>query len=187
VTRILDAFGKDIIIVETVGVGQDEIEVVRAADAVAVVCVPGQGDGIQALKAGIMEIGDVFVVNKADRGGADEVVADIEAMLELGAEDGKPAPAVVKTSGLEGEGIDTLVDVLLEMMETRKRNDAMNADRIREEILTLAQREILRGVRDAWGRNGALEDAVQEVVAKKRDPYSVMESMLQTVKRLGED
>ena len=83
VIRIMDAFGKDIVLIETVGVGQDEIEVVRAADVVLVVSVPGLGDGIQTLKAGIMEIADLFVVNKADREGADEVVSDIQAMLEL--------------------------------------------------------------------------------------------------------
>mgnify|MGYP001814378184 CR=1 FL=1 len=97
VARILDAAGHEVVLIETVGVGQDEIEVVKAADLVAVVCVPGQGDGIQTLKAGIMEIADLFVVNKADREGADELVADIRSMLALTGDRSCDEPPVFET------------------------------------------------------------------------------------------
>jgi LAO/AO transport system kinase len=108
VARVLDAAGYDLVLIETVGVGQDEIEIVKAADVVVVVCVPGQGDGVQALKAGIMEIADVFVVNKSDRDGADQVVADIRGMLALAGGDPGGLEMVLQTSALSGSGMEAL-------------------------------------------------------------------------------
>ena len=99
VVRIMDAFGKDIVLIETVGVGQDEIEIVRTADRVMVVMIPGQGDGIQAIKAGVMEIADIYVVNKADKPGADEVAADIGAMLSLSEWQHDELPPVLQVIG----------------------------------------------------------------------------------------
>jgi LAO/AO transport system kinase len=110
---VLDAAGKDVIVIETVGVGQDEVEVVRAADISIVTLVPGTGDDVQALKAGIMEIADIFVVNKADREGADRLVSSIEANLSLhayGADDWRPP--IVKTIATAGDGISELVETI---------------------------------------------------------------------------
>jgi LAO/AO transport system kinase len=182
VARILDASGKDIVLIETVGVGQDEVEVVKAADLVVVVLVPGQGDGIQALKAGIMEIADLFVVNKADRDGADEVVNDVLGMLEISSQADGKKPPVMKTSALSGEGVHEVVDTLLGLRRDPTDGTRQQGDRVREEILTLLEREILRLVRGAWGVGGALDGAVEEVLTGRQDPYSVAERMIAGVK-----
>jgi len=184
VIRIMDAFGKDIVLIETVGVGQDEIEVVRAADLVLVVSVPGLGDGIQTLKAGIMEIADLFVVNKADREGSDEVVSDIQAMLELSHEGGASAPPVLKTSAVTGEGIESLVDMLAQLKEDNERQAADDATRIREEILTLMEQELFHHIRSHWAENGALQAAVKQVIDGEQNPYSVAEDMLSTIQQV---
>jgi LAO/AO transport system kinase len=178
----MDAFGKDVVLIETVGVGQDEIEVVRAADLVLVVSVPGLGDGIQTLKAGIMEIADIFVVNKADREGADEVVSDIQAMLELSHEGEEAAPPVLKTSAVTGEGIESLVDMLVRLKEDKEREPRDDATRIREEILTLMEQELFHRIRSQWAGNGSLQAAVKQVIHGEKDPYTVAEDMLSTMK-----
>ena len=133
VLTILSASGKDVILVETVGVGQDEVEIVGAADVSVVVLVPGLGDEVQALKAGIMEIADVFVVNKADRDGVDRVVAEIESMLSLGSHDA-PRPAIVKTVATDDSGVDALLDAI----------DAFCAEADRSGLLARKKRAQLR-------------------------------------------
>ncbi len=182
VIRIMDAFGKDIVLIETVGVGQDEIEVVRAADFVLVVSVPGLGDGIQTLKAGIMEIADLFVVNKADREGADEVVADIQAMLEFSNEGAESTPSVLKTSAVTGEGIESLANLLVQRKEAKGKHARNDAARIKEEILTLMEQELFHHIRSQWAGNGALQTAVNQVVDGEEDPYSVAEDMLSGIR-----
>jgi len=178
VVRILDAFGKDIIIIETVGVGQDEIEVVRTADVVMVVCIPGQGDGVQAIKAGVMEIADIFVVNKADREGADEVVADISAMIELSHASGGAILPVLKTSALKNEGIKELVTVLINQMNHKSSHDSKTSQFIKEEILTLMEREVFRYVRNQWDQNDVLDQQVKQVIDGLNDPYSIVETLM---------
>lgn len=175
VTRILDAFGKDIILIETVGVGQDEIEIVRAADAVMVVCVPGQGDGIQAIKAGIMEIADLFVVNKSDREGAEELVEDITAMLELSSSASGYAPPVLKTSAINKKGITDLTRI---MLETDTDKVLYKKQRIREELLGLVENEMSRRLRAKMTENDYLETAVEEIAARRSNPYTVVENIL---------
>jgi LAO/AO transport system kinase len=177
VVRILDASGKHVILIETVGVGQDEVEVVRAADLVAVVCVPGQGDAVQTLKAGVMEIADVFVVNKADREGADQLVADITAMLSLTADAAAPKPPVLRTCALSGEGVEALVQALLEEGGGARPRGARDVTRVREEILNLIEGEVSRRLRQRWARNGRLDEAVRRVSDGLEDPYSAVEAM----------
>jgi LAO/AO transport system kinase len=161
VLSVLAAAGKDVILVETVGVGQDEVEIVDAADVSLVVLVPGLGDEVQALKAGIMEIADVFVVNKADRDGVERVVAEVESMLGLAADHGR-LPAIVKTVALRDEGVLELLDAVEAFradasasgLLARKRrarlgrqlDDAVRqrlSARVRERVLTAAAREAL--------------------------------------------
>ena len=178
VARILAAAGHDIILIETVGVGQDEIEVVKAAHLVVVVCVPGQGDSVQTLKAGIMEIADLFVVNKADREGADVLVADIHSMQALTAGDRSETAPVLETCALTGQGVEALVDALLAPRARPHRAGTGDAARVREEILTLLEREIAGLVRQRWGGNGSLDDAVQRVCRGEIDPYSAAQSIL---------
>ncbi len=182
VERILDAFGKDVVIIETVGVGQDEVEVVKAADLVMVVCVPGQGDGIQALKAGIMEIADLYVVNKADRDGADEVVADIGGMLDISAIQGKFQPPVLKTSAIKHEGIEELLDALIQGFKTGRNEKTWQAQRVKEEILTLMESEILEYLQEKWNHSGDLDQAVENILENQSDPYTVVDAMLPLIR-----
>ena len=163
VARILAAAGHDIILIETVGVGQDEIEVVKAADVVLVVCVPGQGDGVQTLKAGIMEIADLFVVNKADCDGAETLVADIRSMQTLSADASADTAPVLATCAVSGQGVEQLVEALLKYARRAYRSAARDAARIQEEILTLVERDIARLVRQRWVKTGTLDDAVRRV------------------------
>jgi LAO/AO transport system kinase len=183
VVKILDAFGKDVILIETVGVGQDEIEVVKTADMVLVVCVPGMGDGIQAIKAGIMEIADIFVVNKADLDGTDQVVADIRAMLDLSADETSSQTPVLKTIASTGEGVVDLVTMMLVNFEAGRIRVSWSEERVKEEILSLLEKEISRNLQDRWTRNGNLTEAVKQVIAHKRDPYSIVQEMMMPLMR----
>jgi LAO/AO transport system kinase len=185
VARILDAAGHEIVLIETVGVGQDEIEVVKAADLVVVVCVPGQGDGVQTLKAGIMEIADLFVVNKADREGADELVADIRSMLALTGDREAEAPPILETCALSGEGVDAVVAALAERAGRSDPSGERTGSRVREEILTLVERELARVVRRRFGSESGLDEAVERVRRGQSDPYSAAEAILETLE-LGE-
>ena len=184
VVRILDAYGKDIILIETVGVGQDEIEVVKAADLVMVICVPGQGDGIQAIKAGIMEIADFFIVNKADMQGADVVMADISGMLELSAEKDQSLPPVLKTSAMKSEGIKELVSMLLHHKTDEKKYARRRELGVKEEIFNLAKEEIFQKVRKKWEQDGVLDEIVKQVMEKKKDPYTIVKELLEQNKCL---
>jgi LAO/AO transport system kinase len=181
VARILTAAGHDIVLIETVGVGHDEIEVVKAAGCVAVVCVPGQGDAVQTLKAGIMEIADVFVVNKVDRDGADAVITDIRAMLALAADKRNETVPVIATCALTGQGIEPLVEALIAPAARAAEVMARHEARVREEILTLVEREIARVVRERWGTNAELDSTVERVCSGELDPYSAAQSVLRSI------
>lgn len=178
VAKIMDAFGKDYILIETVGVGQDEIEVVKTADMVLVVCVPGQGDSIQAIKAGIMEIADLYVVNKADRDGADQVVADIESMLDLGLDTEAPKPPVVKTVAPKGEGIPELVEYILNLLNSFDRKDIWQRERIQEELIGLVKKEVVDLIKRNWNESGEFDEAVRKIIDRKADPYSIVQDVL---------
>jgi len=178
VAKIMDSFGKDFILIETVGVGQDEVEVVKTADLVLVVCVPGQGDGIQAIKAGIMEIADLFVVNKADRDDADNVVMDIETMLQLGLDTGRPKPQIMKTVATKGEGIPQLVEETLGLLNSFDREDTWQKERIREELIGLVEKEVVGIIKRKWDENNELEKAIELVIERKSNPYSIVQQVI---------
>ena len=178
VAKILDSFGKDIIIIETVGAGQDEVEVVKTADLVLVVCVPGQGDGIQAIKAGIMEIADLFVVNKADLPGADQVVTDIVSMLDLDTNPASKRPPVIKTVGIKGEGVAELVDQTLGLLETVDKKSRWREERVKEELIGLAEKESLTLLNRIWNERGELDKAVKQVLDQEKDPYSIVQEVI---------
>ena len=184
VVKVMDAFGKDIIIIETVGVGQDEVDVVKTADMVMVVCVPGMGDGIQAIKAGIMEIADIFVVNKSDREGADRVVVDIQAMLDISSGRSSKKIPILKTAATTGEGIIELVDELQKGIKARHGHKDWQEERIREEILCLVEKEIAHHLRVKWDSKGKFDTAVGQVMSRERDPYSVVEEMIAELVRV---
>jgi LAO/AO transport system kinase len=173
--KILDAFGKDFILIETVGVGQDEIDIVRTADSTVLISVPGMGDEIQALKAGIMEIGDLFVVNKADREGADRVVTELSLMLDLSPPSRGWKPQIVKTVGTLGTGVPELVEKIFEHRRFLEAGDGLKRkrnERVREEIVRLIEREISKYVHKMLKYEVNFEDVIEQVVARQQDPYS---------------
>lgn len=175
---VLDAAGKDIVAIETVGVGQDEVEVARTADVSVVVLVPGMGDDVQALKAGVMEIADVFVVNKSDRDGADRAVAEIEALLGLHTyKDGEWRPLIVRTQATTGQGLDGLIDSIAQF----QRQSATVASRRRARAETHL-RAILaaRLMRQIESRVSAMEmeKLVDRITARAVDPYTAADEIL---------
>jgi LAO/AO transport system kinase len=170
---VLDAAGKNLIIIETVGVGQDEIDIIRTADVSIVMLVPGAGDDVQALKAGIMEIADIFVVNKADREGADQVVQSVTASLSLQTfADGEWRPPVLKTEAVNGVGVDRLLAEIdrfrqHESQHQQQRRKASHESRLRG---LLAQR-LLEHVEQRLP-SGEFDRLVEEIAAHRTDPYS---------------
>jgi LAO/AO transport system kinase len=176
---VLDAAGYDEILVETVGVGQDEVEVFRLAESCVVVLTPGMGDDIQAIKAGLMEVADLFVVNKADREGADRVVQEILQMLELG-EHGAWVPPILKTVATTGAGLDELIGKLEEHREFLLGSDGARRKRERttRRIEGLIREDFLRRVKNLQGSSGALEEAANRVEAREEDPMSVARGLV---------
>jgi LAO/AO transport system kinase len=180
---VLDAAGHDVVIIETVGVGQDEVDVVRAADVSLVVVAPGAGDEVQALKAGVMEIADIHVVNKADQPGADRTVASIEASLGLHAyAPGEWRPPVLRTDATTGTGVEALWAEVerfrVHAAETGHARQRVRADfRLRE---ILGQR-FLRHVEETTGGAGAFGALVDAVAARHTDPYSAADALLRQV------
>jgi LAO/AO transport system kinase len=181
VALVLDAAGKDVILVETVGVGQDEVDIVRTADVSIVIVVPGAGDEVQALKAGIMEIADIFVVNKADRDGVERTVAAIESMLALQSwEPGVWRPPLVKTEATTGRGVPEL----LETIERFRAHSAGSRDLRRRVRAGYRLRELLSDrfldhVERRVLAPGELEAALDRIAAREMDPYTAADAILQ--------
>lgn len=182
--KVLDIFGMDYIFIETVGVGQSEIDIVKIADTVLMVMVPNLGDDIQAIKAGIMEIADVFAINKSDLEGADRTKLEIEMNLDL-SEDKEYRPPVVKVSARQNKGIDDLIDKLMEhrryledtgkIIERRKKN-------IKLEIMKLIEEELMSLIMDKAFRENLIEDLANDVIAKETDPYTAKERLIDLIK-----
>ena len=179
VVNVLDALGTDVVLVETVGVGQEEVDVIRVVDTVCLVTVPGLGDDIQAIKAGVLEIADVLVVNKADRPGADETARDLAQMLSL-AKDRPWKTPIVRTSAQSGDGLPQLLDVIdRHRMWSRESGEYLDRRRAaaRSEVEALLQEALLR---ELAGRVGAsrLDAAVARVAERSLDPYAAVEELL---------
>jgi LAO/AO transport system kinase len=177
---ILDAAGFDKVIVETVGVGQDEVEIVKTADVSVVVLVPGMGDDIQAIKAGIMEIGDVFVINKADREGVLRTEKELEALLSLAHRPDFWNSPIVKTVATESKGIEDLAKAIESYKEFQRQSENLERRKsiAKWRLLELLQEKLLA---DVLGRNGTsekLDRLAQEVAEKKNNPYSAIEEIL---------
>ncbi len=178
--KILDAFGKDFILIETVGVGQDEVDIVKTADTTVLVSVPGLGDDIQALKAGIMEIGDILVVNKADREGADRLAAELSLMLDIKRPPQAWIPPIVKTVATRGSGILELRESIFAHRKFLMDGGGLEQkrmDRIREEITSLIEREISSWVHKMMKTDGNFEDCLQQIQTRKKDPYSYAQEL----------
>jgi len=179
---ILDAAGFDKVIIETVGVGQDEVEIVKTADVSVVVLVPGMGDDIQAIKAGIMEIGDVFAINKADREGVLRTQKELEALLSLAHRPDMWNPPIVKTIATENKGIEDLVTAIKSYSEFHKQ--AGEASLVRKKaiarwrLLELLQERLLNDLLKRNGTGEMLDKLATEIAEKKSDPYSAVEAIL---------
>ena len=184
--KILDAFGKDWIIVETVGVGQDEVEIAKTADTTVVVLAPGLGDAIQTMKAGVMEIANLYVVNKADRFGADELVNEINGRLEQDSYF-KKSPwliPILKTVAIENRGTELLVNAIQEHRNFLQESGELKKQRrekARQETLSLLKEEISRNVLEKILGNGLFEDLVDDIVAHRKDPYTSVQEIVGTI------
>jgi LAO/AO transport system kinase len=180
---ILEASGKDIVLVETVGVGQDEVEVVKFADIILVVLIPGVGDEIQAFKAGLMEIADIFVINKADSPEADKTEKQIRAMLELGLKD-RPIPPVVKTVATDGKGIQTLSEEIERVLSARdhelqaSRKKKMISWMLKDIISNKLYRDVSDNIHDS-----EFEDLIARIYRREVDPYTAADQIIAKSKK----
>jgi LAO/AO transport system kinase len=182
--RVLDAAGCDVILIETVGVGQSEVEIAGLADTTLVLIAPGMGDGIQAAKAGILEIGDLYVINKADREGADQVRRDLRGMLALAdRHEGAWRPPIIKTIASKGEGIDEVVaeiDRHRAWLESSGELATRRTRRARDEIEAIAVTALRRRWGDVHGRS-ELDDLAKLVATGESDPYAAADELLENL------
>ena len=182
---VLDAAGRDIIVIETVGVGQDEIDIVRTADISIVTLVPGTGDEVQALKAGIMEIADIFVVNKSDRDGADRLVAAVDANLALGAfAPDQWRPPVLKTMATAGKGVSELVHAIWTFREhTAAAQAARRRSRSEYRLRELVSQRFMQHLADDILTAGEFSAIVDRIARRELDPYTAANDLLQRATR----
>ncbi|MFA4668178.1 methylmalonyl Co-A mutase-associated GTPase MeaB [Pyrococcus kukulkanii] len=184
--KVLDAYGCDIIFVETVGVGQVEVDIVKTADTVVLVTIPGLGDDVQAIKAGLMEIADIFVINKADREGVDATYFELSLTLDFEAEKWEKLgwrPPIIETIATTGKGVKELWKKIKEhkkYLESSGRLEEKRRFRIEEEIKTIASGIIASKV-EASIKKGELEDLIREVLAKRIDPYTAADRIIREV------
>ena len=191
VALVLDAMGMDVVIIETVGVGQDEVDIVRMAHTTAVVMVPGLGDDIQAIKAGILEIGDVFVVNKADRPDADRTVRELTTMLEMNnVKESAWKPRVIKTEANRGTGIEELVDEFeahRSYLFNSRAIDHFLADKYARTFMDMLKDRLFSEVFRPLQANGTFERIVEDMVARRIDPYTAVEEIVTKHSATGSD
>jgi len=177
--KAMDAFGKDIIIVETVGVGQSEVDIVKAADTTMVVLIPGMGDDIQAIKAGILEIGDLFTINKSDLDGADKLVREIKMMLDLDSLMTDWRPPITKVVASQGEGIDKLVASVEKHRAHIEANGELSRrrrERAKNELMDLLGAGLEKRIKAQIADR--LEDYVEKLKNREIDPYTLVSEIL---------
>jgi LAO/AO transport system kinase len=182
VATVLDASGRDVILIETVGVGQDEVDIVRLADITIVILVPGMGDDVQSIKAGIMEIADVFVINKSDREGAERVEREIRALQSLATRRDAWVPPIVKTVASEGKGIDELAKAIAEYESYLGKENRALAKRVENwqaRLVEMLRDAMLEKARTQLG-HGNLMRLAAEIAEHKKDPYTVVEEIAGT-------
>jgi len=181
VATVLDASGRDLVVIETVGVGQDEVDIVRLADVTIVVLVPGMGDDVQTIKAGIMEIADIFVINKSDRDGAERVEREVRAMQSLAMRQDNWTPPIVKTVASEGTGVAELVAAIQKYREHLEQSDRARTRRIenwRGRITQMLRDALFQKVLSYYLSEGEATRYAAEVAEHKRDPYSLVEKIV---------
>ncbi|PYP92893.1 MAG: methylmalonyl Co-A mutase-associated GTPase MeaB [Candidatus Angelobacter sp. Gp1-AA117] len=189
VATALDASGKDIILIETVGVGQDEVDIVRLADITVVILVPGMGDDVQTIKAGIMEIADIFVINKSDREGADRVEREIRAMQTLAIRKDQWTPPIVKTVASEGKGITDLAAVISNYEKFLQQKNLLLKKKIsnwQERLVEMLRDALLDRLINERMQKGDVARLAADVAEHRRDPYSLVEEIVNTYTGLGD-
>jgi LAO/AO transport system kinase len=182
IVNVMDAMGKDIILVETVGVGQDEVEIVNTAHTSIVILVPGLGDDIQAIKAGIIEIGDLFVINKCDREGADKMERDLRMVLEMGRrrEDGWEPP-IFKTEAILGKGIFELVYGIYRHKQVLEQNNVLEKklrERTKTTFLEILESEVMAHFIEKMEKEGQWDKIIDDLMNRRIDPYSMAERIM---------
>jgi LAO/AO transport system kinase len=183
VSTVLDASGRDLIMIETVGVGQDEVDIVRLADITIVILVPGMGDDVQTIKAGIMEIADIFVINKSDREGAERVEREIRAMQSLATRSDNWVPPIVKTVASEGKGVTDLAKAISQYDTYLKKENLILQRSIqnwRERLIEMLREAMLEKAQAHLG-DGDVRRYAAEVAQHKRDPYTLVEEIVSKV------
>jgi len=184
---VLDASGRDLIMIETVGVGQDEVDIVRLADVTVVILVPGMGDDVQTIKAGIMEIADIFVINKSDHEGAERVEREIRAMQSLATRNDRWTPPIVKTVATDGVGIKELAEAIADYEAYLKKENLVfkkNVENWRERLVEMLRDAMLEKAREQMeGEGGVVERYASEIAEHKRDPYSLVEEIARGLER----
>ena len=183
---VLDAMGKDCIIVETVGVGQDEVEIVKNAHTTVIVLIPGMGDDIQAIKAGILEAGDIFVINKCDREGSDRTLADLRTMIEMGQKKDENTvwvPPVLRTEAIADKGVIKLLENIEKhrvyyIKSMGDLNLRRRKNRVREELAEIIKSRLLQEVFGLVSESGEFEKAVNAIIEGKKDPYTASEELI---------
>jgi LAO/AO transport system kinase len=181
VSTALDASGKDMVLIETVGVGQDEIDIVRLADITIVILVPGMGDDVQTIKAGIMEIADIFVINKSDREGADRVEREIRSMQSLAVRSDRWTPPIVKTVATEGKGISELAAAIANYEQFLQQQNLLLKKKIsnwRERLIEMLREALLDRLLNERMKEGDMARLATEIAEHRRDPYSLVEEIV---------
>lgn len=182
IVNVMDAMGKDIILVETVGVGQDEVEIVNTAHTSIVVLVPGMGDDIQAIKAGIIEIGDLFVINKSEREGAEKLERDLRMVLEMGKKrEDRWTPLILKTEALLGKGMAELMKGIDQHKQALEQSEAMKEkmrERAKATFLGILESEVMSHFLQKIEGNGKWKTILDDLANRRTDPYSVVEEMM---------
>lgn len=182
VATVLDASGKDIVLIETVGVGQDEVDIVRLADVTVLILVPGMGDDVQTIKAGIMEIADIFVINKSDREGADRVEREIRAMQSLATRKDRWTPPIVKTVATEGKGINDLAVAIVNYENFLQKQNLLLKKKIsnwRERLIEMLRDSLLDRLLHERLDQEELSRLAADVAEHRRDPYSLVEEIVE--------
>ncbi len=183
---ILDAMGKDVILVETVGVGQDEVDVMRSAHTTVIVVIPGMGDDIQAIKAGILEVGDIFLVNKSDREGTDKTLTDLRLMIEMDQrkfDRGLWKPPILKVEAVFDKGVDDFLDAVDRHAEYLEQTEGglksrRSPDKVRQEMVDMIKARLIEEVLDKLTESGDFDRAVDAIVKGDLDPYSACENLV---------
>ena len=183
---ILDAMGKDVILVETVGVGQDEVDVMRSVHTTVIVVIPGMGDGIQALKAGILEVGDIFLINKSDRDGADKTLNELQLMIEMDQKKfdrGFWKPPILKIEAIFDKGVDDFLDAVDQHAQYLEQTEGglksrRSPDKVRQEMVDMIKARLVEEVLDKLTESGDFDRAVDAIVKGDLDPYTACENLV---------